>query len=110
MGLFDGSPLVGTAGFYREHHEKLRHKGRIWGVYMAPEYRDKGFGQQLLTALIEAVRALPDLDAIFLSVAVPQESARRVYASLGFERFGIELRSLRVDNRYIPEEHLVLQL
>src|SRR5947209_13302052 len=42
LGAFDGSTLVGTAGFYREQQIKHRHKGWIWGVFVAAEYRGRG--------------------------------------------------------------------
>jgi hypothetical protein len=35
-GAFEGSRLAGMAGFHREKGLKLRHKGRVWGVYVTP--------------------------------------------------------------------------
>src|SRR5882762_5481754 len=48
LGGFDGSTLVGTVGFYRMHQMKQRHKGWIWGVFVAPEHRGRGRARSLL--------------------------------------------------------------
>src|SRR5882672_5750584 len=34
--------LVGMAGFFRRQGVKNRHKGNIWGMYVAPEARGQG--------------------------------------------------------------------
>src|SRR5262249_36944422 len=41
LGLFEDGKLGGTAGFFRSRHNKERHKGNIWGVYVQPESRGK---------------------------------------------------------------------
>jgi ribosomal protein S18 acetylase RimI-like enzyme len=105
MGLFEGSTLAGMAGFRREPGEKRRHRGRIWGLYVAPEHRRKGFGRALLVALMDAARrTVRDLDSICLSITNPQEAAEHLYVELGFRSLGIEPRALRVGDRYIDEE------
>jgi hypothetical protein len=37
-------------------------------------------------------------------------AARALYVSAGFEAFGLERRALRVGDRYVEEEHMVLHL
>src|SRR5215213_7015563 len=60
LGAFgEENRLIGVAGFYRDTHLKLRHKGVIWGMYVAPEARGGGVGRALLSALIERVKSLP---------------------------------------------------
>ena len=48
VGAFDGPELSGTAGFYRDTRVKRRHKGHIWGMYVAPKLRGQGAGEALL--------------------------------------------------------------
>jgi RimJ/RimL family protein N-acetyltransferase len=110
LGAFDGSTLVGTAGFYRMQSVKQRHKGWIWGVFVDPEYRGRGVARALLVRLLETVKELPELQCVLLKVASTQEAARRLYLSLGFRAFGIEPRSLKVDEGYIDEEHMALDV
>lgn len=110
LGAFERSVLVGMAGLNREQRIKRRHKGWIWGVFVAPESRRKGIGRALVSRIIGEAHALGDLNCLFLTVAVTQESARRMYRSLGFRSFGIEPRALRLDDLYVDEEHMILEL
>ncbi|HEY2460752.1 MAG TPA: GNAT family N-acetyltransferase [Candidatus Acidoferrum sp.] len=110
FGAFDGKELVGTAGFYREKHGKRRHLGKIWGVHVSPAVRGRGVGRQVLAALIEKAKTLPGLVAIQLSVGTTQTAARKLYAGLGFRPWGCEPRALQIGEKYVDEEHMVLDL
>lgn len=109
-GAFDHGALVATAGFYREQRIKRRHKGVVWGVYVAPNYRRRGLGRAVMAALLDSAGALPDLKSVYLSVTSSQSTARSLYASLGFRSFGVEPHALAVDGRYFDEEHMILEL
>jgi RimJ/RimL family protein N-acetyltransferase len=106
LGAFDGSALVGTVGFYRLSQMKQRHKGWIWGVFVAPEYRSRGLARALLIRLLEMTTKIPELHCVLLKVATTQRAARRLYLGLGFRSFGTEPRSLKVEENYIDEEHM----
>lgn len=110
IGAFEGEVLVGMTGFYRDAHLKRRHKGWFWGVFVLPSGRGKGVGRALLVRAIETAKALPDINCILLTVATTQESARHLYQDLGFRSFGIEPRALKVGDRYIDDDHMVLDL
>ena len=109
FGACDGVKLVGMAGFFRETRIKRRHKGTVWGVYVSPEYRGQGVARAILIALLEAVRALPGLACVLLSVNTEQSAARNLYVSLGFRSYGVEPNALSVDGRYFDEEFMVLE-
>ena len=102
--------LIGVAGFYRETHLKLRHKGFVWGMYVAPESRGGGVGRALLTSLIECVKSLPGLEQIGLDVVTMNEAARALYLSQGFQIYALERRAMKQDGEYYDVEHMVLQL
>src|SRR5215467_5076040 len=51
-GAFDNGSLVGMAGFYREPYEKRKHKGWVWGMFVAEKFRGHGVGKELLTAVV----------------------------------------------------------
>lgn len=110
IGAFERGSLVGMAGFYRESPIKRRHKGRVWGVYVSPEYRGLGVGHGLLTRLLERARQVQGLETVSLSVATTREPARRLYARLGFRVFGMEPHALKVDGRYVDEDHMFLDI
>src|SRR5436305_4807491 len=106
LGAFDGSALVGTVGFYRMQPIKQRHKGWIWGVFVAPEYRGSGLARALLVRLLEMVTEIGEVQCVLLKVATTQQAARTLYLSVGFRSFGIEPRSLKVEDNYVDEEHM----
>src|SRR5215472_10849258 len=80
-GAFDGPALVATAGFYREQRVKRRHRGAVWGVYVAPDYRGRGVGRGVLSALLDAIHALPGLKSVYLSVTLAASPAVTLAAS-----------------------------
>jgi|SRR5580693_503512 ribosomal protein S18 acetylase RimI-like enzyme len=102
--------LLGTAGFFRNQTLKRKHKGKVWGMYVADSARGKGLGRALLLALLDRVRQIPDIEEVQLSVAVSQEAARRLYASLGFKSYGLERGALRIGDQFIDEDYMGLNL
>jgi len=108
LGAFVQECLCGMAGFYREHGPKSRHKGRVWGVYVTPGARGAGIAYKMMQALLERVRTIEGMEQVLLAVAATQEPAIRLYRSLGFQSFGREPRALRIGDRYIDEEYMVL--
>jgi ribosomal protein S18 acetylase RimI-like enzyme len=110
LGAFTGRRLVGTVGFIRTAHRKTRHKSHVWGVYVTPEWRAKGVGRAMLAELIRRARAQPGLEQITLSVGVQENPARRLYASLGFEIYGLERHALKLGEEYVDQDHMVLRL
>jgi ribosomal protein S18 acetylase RimI-like enzyme len=109
-GAFEDGRLVGMAGFHREIGPKVRHKGRIWGVYVTPSKRRAGLSRDLMRAILERATEIEGLEQIQLSVTATQEAALALYRSLGFETFGREPRAIKVGDRVIDEDYLSLRL
>ena len=109
VGIFEESKLIATAGFYRYKHNKERHKGHIWGVYVRPESRGKGVGSALMKEIVRRAREMDGLEQITL-VASANLPAQRLYKTLGFESYGIEPHSLKIGNDYIDDVLMVLWL
>jgi ribosomal protein S18 acetylase RimI-like enzyme len=109
LGAF-APELVGFVGFEREEGRKNRHKGSIWGMFVAPESRGQGIGRELLAALVARARQQDGLEQIILTVVSENAAARELYRSYGFTTYGVEPRSLRDDGRYYDEDLMVLWL
>jgi ribosomal protein S18 acetylase RimI-like enzyme len=101
LGAFDGSPIIGIAGLLVGKGPKETHKGLLVGMYVRPEARNRGVGRRLVEAVIEVARQRVEL--LHLTVVSDNESARRLYARLGFLEYGIEKKSLKQDGRYYDE-------
>lgn len=110
VGMFEGEKLTGMAGFYRYQAGNFRHKGHIWGVYVAPDSRKKGVARALLTEIIRRAKAIPGIEQINLVVSATQAPAKQLYSSLGFRTYGTERRSLKIGADYVDDELMVLDL
>ena len=109
VGVFEEGKLTGTAGFYRYTHNKERHKGHIWGVYVRPESRGKGVASALMKDIVRRARELHGVEQITL-VASANFPAQRLYKALGFESYGVEPHSLKIENDYVDDVLMVLWL
>lgn len=110
LGAFAGDHLIGMATFNRLDGVKERHKGGIYGVYVAPDHRGQGVGEALIASAMDLVRQNPGVEQIILAVGACQHAAPRLYQRLGFQLFGTEPRALKVGGRYVDEHHLILRL
>lgn len=109
LGAFDPS-LSGMVGLARETRAKTRHKATLWGLYVAPEARERGLARALVGDLIARARREPGLEQINLAVSRTNDAARALYASLWFTSFGNEHRALLVDGRYLDLEYMALRV
>ena len=110
LGAFDGDALVGVATFIRETGLKERHKGRIYGVYVAASHRGQGVGRALLDELLTRTKNDSSLEQVLLSVSSGQSAAKRLYSSFGFQVYGTEPRALKVGSTYVDEDHMILRV
>lgn len=102
--------LVGMLGFYRRPGLKRRHTGVIWGMYVAPEKRGRGLGKALLSEAIKHASLMSGLKQLALTVMTTRETARCLYLSMGFQSYGTEPQALKLGNRYLDEELMLLKL
>ena len=110
FGAFEDGRLVGMAGVYRPRHEKARHRLHVWGVYVSPETRGRGIASELLDAVIDHARSIPDVSRIALAVSTSSPVARRVYERKGFRVWGVEVDAVRYGGESADEHHMVLRL
>jgi ribosomal protein S18 acetylase RimI-like enzyme len=109
LGAFDPA-IIGMVGFYQETRLKTRHKGSIVSMYVAQESRGRGVGRALLEQTIAEARRQAGLEQISLTVVSTNKAAQRLYASCGFEVYGVEPHALKVGERYFDEDLMILHL
>ena len=110
LGMFSGDALVGMVGFRRERGDRFQHKGSVWGMYIAAEAQGQGLGRVLMQEAISRVSSMPGLRQISLGVISGNDSARRLYISLGFQSYGLERRAIMVNGEYHDDELMQLLL
>jgi ribosomal protein S18 acetylase RimI-like enzyme len=110
LGAFVSGNLVGTVTFARDTGLKESHKGRIYGVYVTASQRRKGIARALLLSLLETAKQDPSLEQILLAVAVDQTAARQLYRECGFETYGTEPAALKVAEKYVDEDYMILRI
>lgn len=111
LGAFDESgSLVGIVTFMRESSHKTSHKGNIFGMYVATEVRRQGVGKSLMIELIRKAKECDGLEQINLTVVSENDSAKKLYKSLGFELYGVERKALKFSEKYFDEDLMVLYI
>ncbi|WP_417455089.1 GNAT family N-acetyltransferase [Kiloniella sp.] len=102
------SSLVGIVGLRIPNKEKLKHKARLWGMYIKPEARGNGLAKQILLQIIEIAKETTE--EILLAVVVSNVSAITLYEKLGFIEYGREPRALKFKDHYYDEVLMRLPL
>ncbi|ULO09554.1 GNAT family N-acetyltransferase [Paenibacillus sp. 19GGS1-52] len=91
LGAFDSNgSLVGIVTFMRENSQETVHKGNVYGMYVAPEVRGQGLGKSLMLELLTKARDCEGLEQINLTVVSNNDSAKKLYKSVGFEVYSME--------------------
>ncbi len=106
FGAFDGETLVGTIALGRGTKRKMRHRGELYGTFVAPEARGRGAGAALVEAAMAKAREL-GLRCVGLTVASSAAPARRLYERQGFECWGRDPASLCIDERLVSADVMI---
>ena len=108
VGAFDeNNDMLGVVGFRRVARIKLKHKANIWGMYVVPEFRQKGIAKLLLAELLNSAKSLDGLEQINLSVVNSNVNAKGVYDSFGFTIYGVEKNALKIGEEYYDDDLMV---
>ena len=105
FGAFDGHQLIGAVNFRREVPHKMKHRGWLLGLYVAPAARGTGCAMALVDQVVDHARS--QVRQVHLGVGAFNLRAKRLYERAGFEVYGTEPRSLYVDGKYYDEHFMV---
>jgi len=75
-------------------------------MYVRPSARNLGVGRLLMNAVLDVAREKVEL--IQLRVVRENRPARRLYESVGFLEFGMELKAAKLGDKYNDEAHMAL--
>lgn len=108
FGAFLAGEAVGMAGFVALSGLKRRHRGLLWGVFVDGKHRGSGVARQLVGRVIN--HAVDHVQILEAGVTVGNDKAAALYASLGFEIFGVQPKALFVNGRFYDETLITLNL
>jgi ribosomal protein S18 acetylase RimI-like enzyme len=108
FGVFHDGALVGMAGFVAGERLKEHHKGTLVGVYVQPPFRRRRLARRLVEAVI--AHAAQHVRVLNATVGVGNPSARALYRDLGFATYGTEPQALCLDDRFIANDLIRLDL
>lgn len=100
FAAFADDELVGFVSLIHPQRAKLRHGAELAGMYVAPEYRRRGYGQALMRAVTAHAQALGSVRQLKLGVNATNTAARQLYQSAGFTFVGMEPDALCIDGDY----------
>ncbi len=110
LGAFSEGQLVGILGLSIEPRAKIRHKGHVFGMYVAAEYVGHGVGRRLLSACIKRAQGIPGLEQLQLTVTESNVRPKSFYEKAGFQAFGLEYNAVKIGERYFHKCHMALNL
>ena len=109
-GAFLGSEMVGMAGGYIDPEVKRSFIGYLVSIWVDARFRKQGIAKSLSELVVKEFRANAEVEVIHVAVTAGNDSARRIYESLGFVAWGVEPRAIRHDGRYYDEVQLTLDI
>jgi RimJ/RimL family protein N-acetyltransferase len=110
LGAFADGTLVGAVGLARETREKARHKATLFGMFVHDAQRGRGLGRQLVDAALDHARLQSGLRQILLTVTAGNGRAESLYASCGFETYGVEPDAVAVGDTLVAKVHMWCKL
>ena len=90
FGAFEKGKLIGAITLVKEKLFKLRHRANIVAMYVSPEKRGSGIGKALVVEAINKANDLEGVEQVYLTVVTTNQSAKKLYSSMGFKVFGTE--------------------
>ncbi len=106
LGAFEGSVLAGVVGLTFDIREKANHKARLFGMFVAREFRGQGLGERLVRAILEQARNSPGTKLVQLTVTHGNMGAQTLYERCGFVSFGLEPYAVAVGPAFVSKVHM----
>ncbi len=106
FGYLIGDELAAVVGVSFDSREKTRHKSTLFGMYVAPQWRGQGFGDQLLVSALAFARTRPEQRLMQLTVTDGNHAAQALYARHGFVPFGLEPLAVKLGDEFVAKVHM----
>jgi RimJ/RimL family protein N-acetyltransferase len=104
----DGNKLIGVVGLSIPSLRKLKHRGKLFSMYVQPHYRGKKISTRLLEQLCS--HAQNKVQQIQCSVVSTNHIALKLYQKHGFTTYGHDPRALHISGTYYDEQLMIKHL
>ncbi|MDO6684942.1 MULTISPECIES: GNAT family N-acetyltransferase [unclassified Agarivorans] len=94
FGAFAENKLVGVIAVSRRLSPKFKHRGFIWGMYIAHDYRKAHVGGVLLQYVQKWAKNHSEVILLWLQVTTSNKPAISFYSKYGFKVYGTEPQAL----------------
>lgn len=99
--------IVGMIGYSSQDSTKVRHKGRLWGLFVREEYRSHGIATILINSIVDTVKEVLEVEQLQLSVSTQNQASYGLYLRLGFTVYGTEIHAMKIHHSYVDEYLMV---
>jgi ribosomal protein S18 acetylase RimI-like enzyme len=89
-----------------EKRDKVKHKAKLFGMYVPEECRNSGIGRQLVMAALEHAKRRDGIRIVQLTVTHENRAAQTLYERCGFEQFGLEPIAVAVGSGFVSKSHM----
>lgn len=107
----DTGKIIAMIGYSGNETSKLRHKGRIWGLYVRTDSRGMGLATTLVESVLDVAREVLGVKQVQLAVSTHNTATYGLYLRLGFTVYGTEVGAMKIGSSYVDEylmsKHLV---
>jgi len=101
FGAYYENKIIGMATLIQEMGIKFAHKAYLSSMFVEPIFQRKGIASQLMNAIIKDRKK--QIEQILLTVAADNQPAIHLYEKLGFQTYGVELKALKENGKYVDE-------
>jgi ribosomal protein S18 acetylase RimI-like enzyme len=105
FGAWQAGVLVGLLGLNPDSRPTVRHKGTLWGFYVAPAARRQGIGRALLEHAVLVAKSKLRLEQLRVVVTLHDPAAVRLFEQFGFREYGREPRAKLLDGVYYDQAY-----
>jgi len=110
FGAFRGEELIGIVRLSRYSALNEKHRAYLAGLYVLPAFRRGGCGRALVREALARAANTPGIRRVNLSVVTRQETAIRLYQSLGMRIYGTEQETFSKNGEFFDEHLMTLEV
>ncbi len=103
IGARRDGDLCGVVGISYYARQRVRHKAKLFGVYVRESDRGLGIGGKLIDVALDELRRRDGIEIVQLSVTASNEAAQALYRKKGFVEYGREPDAIALDGGYLDK-------